>query len=56
MNSNEEAYNAGRREATEELSLENTRLRNMIENLHSDVSTKTKQIAEANFKVSDLEK
>ena len=38
--SSEEAYFAGRREATEELSLENTKLRNMIDSLHADVSLK----------------
>ena len=43
----EEAYYAGRREATEELSLENTKLRNMIDSLHAEVSLKKKQIAEA---------
>ena len=52
----EEAYNAGRREAEDELSLENTKLREMIEGLHAEVSAKTKLIAEANFRVSDLEK
>ena len=54
--SSEEAYNAGRREAEDELSLENTKLREMIEGLHSEVSAKTKLIAEANFRVADLEK
>ena len=42
----EEAYFAGRRDATEELSLENTKLRNMVDKLHSDLSLKQKQIAE----------
>jgi len=46
----------GRREATEELSLENIKLRNMIDTLHSEVSVKAKLIAEAKFKISDLEK
>ena len=55
-NNSEEAYNAGRREATEELSLENTKLRQMIDGLHADVSAKQKKIAEADFKINDLRK
>lgn len=46
-NQSEEAYNTGRKEATEELSLENTKLRQMIETLHGDVSVKNKAVAEA---------
>jgi len=52
----DEAYREGYRQATEELSLENEKLRKMIENLHSEVSAKQKLIAEANFKIGDLEK
>jgi len=44
------------RQATDELSLENEKLREMIQTLHTQVSDKTKTIAEGNFKISDLEK
>ena len=52
----QDAYQAGRDAATEELSLENSKLRDMIENLHSEVSKKSKLISEATFKINDLEK
>lgn len=54
LHNSEEAYHAGRREATEELSLENTKLHEMIKNLHASISDKSKKIAEAYFKISDL--
>lgn len=40
--SSEQAYQVGRKEATEELSLENTKLRDMIDGLHTEVSQKAK--------------
>ena len=52
----EEAYAAGRKEATDELQLENDKLRGMIEALHSEVGQKQKLIAEGAFKISDLER
>ena len=44
------------RQATDELSLENDKLREMVETLHRQVSDKSKVIAELNFKIGDLEK
>lgn len=44
------------KQATEELSLENEKLREMIQSLHTQVSEKSKQIAESSFKIGDLEK
>ena len=52
----EDAYKAGMRQATDELSLENEKLREMIDTLHRQVSDKSKQIAESNLMIGDLEK
>lgn len=56
MHKQEDAYNAGVRQATDELSLENEKLREMINTLHRQVSDKSKLIAESNFRIGDLEK
>lgn len=42
----EQAYVQGRREATDELSAENKRLLDMINQLHQEVNAKNKQLSE----------
>ena len=47
----EQAYVQGRREATDELTVENKRLLDMISQLHQEVSAKNKQVSELAYRL-----
>lgn len=50
----DEAYYKGRKEGADEMTLENNKLREIIESLRSEVSVKGKKLVELQFTVDDL--
>jgi predicted nuclease with TOPRIM domain len=51
----EQAYVQGRREATDELSAENKRLLDMINQLHQEVNAKNKQLSELTYRLQTFQ-
>lgn len=52
----DEAYYKGRKEAAEEMTLENKKLREIIDQLRSEMSIKSKRVIELQFEIEELHK
>ena len=52
----DEAYFKGRKEAADEMVTENRKLREMIDGLRVEISTKSKRVIEMQFEVEELQK